>query len=50
MSLELQENPSLTGTNWTHVGTIPSLNTANLHNQVAVPITGNSAFYRLKSL
>jgi hypothetical protein len=50
MSFGLQENSNLTGTNWTQVGTIPSLNVTNFHNQVIVPITGNSAFYRLKSL
>jgi hypothetical protein len=49
-SFELQENSTLTSTNWTQVGTIPSLNTTNLHDQVAVPFTGNAAFYRLKTL
>jgi hypothetical protein len=46
----LQESSNLTGSNWTQVGMVPSLNFTNLHNQVTVPITGNSAFYRLKSL
>jgi hypothetical protein len=49
-SFELRENSNLTGTNWTQVGTVPSLNFTNLHNQVTVPVTGNSAFYRLKGL
>jgi hypothetical protein len=49
-SFGLQESSNLTGTNWTQVETVPSLNYTNLHDQVAVPITGNSAFYRLKSL
>lgn len=48
--LELQENANLTSTNWIKVGTMPSLDFTNLHNQVTVPVTGNSAFYRLKSL
>ena len=49
-SFELQENSNLTGTNWTHVVTGPSLNFTNLHNQATIPVTGNSAFYRLKGL
>jgi hypothetical protein len=47
-SFELQENSELTGTNCTQVGTALSVNFTNLHNQVTVPITGNSAFYRLQ--
>jgi hypothetical protein len=50
MSFELQETSNPIGTNWTQVGTLPSLNVTNLHKQVTLPVTGNSAFYQLKSL
>jgi hypothetical protein len=47
IGLQLEESSEVTGTNWTSVGIPPSLNLANLRNQVTVPITGHSAFYRL---
>jgi hypothetical protein len=50
MSFDLEENSNLSGTNWTQVGTVPSLNFTNLNNQVTIPVTGSSVFYRLKSL
>jgi hypothetical protein len=48
-TFELEENSHPTGTNWTLVGTAPSLNFTNLQHQVTVSVTGNSVFYRLRS-
>ncbi len=47
-SLVLQGNAGLTTTNWTNVATPPSFNFTNLRDEVAVPFSPGSRFYRLK--
>ena len=47
-SFVLQQNSDLTTTNWTDVGTSPTLNLTNLHYQVAVSRSSGTRFYRLK--
>jgi hypothetical protein len=44
----LQQNSDLNTTNWTDVTTAPTLNTANLQNQVIVSPPSDNQFYRLK--
>jgi hypothetical protein len=44
----LQQNSDLNTTNWTDVTTAPTLNTANLQNQVIVSPLSDNQFYRLK--
>ncbi len=48
MPFVLQENSNLSPTNWTEVPTIPTLNFANLRNQVIVSPSASKRFYRLK--
>jgi len=43
----LQRTPNLAHPNWTDVTNPPSLSLSNLQNQVTVPQSGGSAFYRL---
>ncbi len=49
-NLVLQEITDLRTTNWTEVAPAPVLNLTNLQNQVVVPVSTGSGFYRLKSL
>jgi hypothetical protein len=43
----LQQNPDLTTTNWTDVTNVPVLDLTNLLDEVMVPLTNGSGFYRL---
>jgi hypothetical protein len=43
----LQQNLDLTISNWTDVTNIPVLDLMNLQNEVTLPATNGSAFYRL---
>ena len=44
----LQENSDLTPANWTDVPATLTLNFANLHNQVTLPLPTGDRFYRLR--
>jgi len=46
----LQQNPSLSTTNWLTLTNIPALDFTNLQNQVILPMTNGNDFYRLKVL
>jgi hypothetical protein len=48
MIFTLQQNSDLNTTNWTEVTIAPTLNTANLRNQVIVSPASDDQFYRLK--
>ncbi|HKW27919.1 MAG TPA: hypothetical protein VJT54_01175 [Verrucomicrobiae bacterium] len=43
----LQQNPDLTTTNWTDETNPPVLNLTNLQEEVTLPLTNDSGFYRL---
>ena len=43
----LQQNPDLTIANWTDVTNMPVLNLTNLQEEVTLPLTNGSGFYRL---
>jgi hypothetical protein len=43
----LQQSSTLTATNWKDVTNPPVLNLTNLQNEVTLPLTGPSGFYRL---
>jgi hypothetical protein len=43
----LQQNLDLTGTNWVTLTNTPALNLANLQNQITLPPSSGSSFYRL---
>jgi len=45
----LQQNPSLTTTNWTEVTNAPVFNYTNLQHQVTLPISASNILYRLKT-
>ena len=45
--LIVQQNSDLTTTNWVKVTNTPALNLTNLQNQVILPATNRSGFYRL---
>ena len=45
----LQQNSDLTGTNWVTLSNPPGLNLTNLCHEVHIPLSTNSAFYRLAS-
>ena len=47
LNFVLQQSADFTTSNWTDVTAAPVLNTANLHDEVTVPNTGGSAYYRL---
>jgi hypothetical protein len=44
----LQESQDLSGTNWTSILTLPTLNLTNLENEVSAPLSSKPRFYRLK--
>ncbi len=48
-NFSLQEYSSLTATRWNSVTSLPVLNLSNLQNEVTLPMTSSSAFYRLSS-
>jgi hypothetical protein len=43
----LEQNLDLTSTNWTDVTNMPVLNLTNLQDEVTLPLTNGSGFYRL---
>lgn len=43
----LQQNPDLTTPNWTDVTNTPVLNLTNLQDEVTLPLTNGSGYYRL---
>lgn len=45
----LQENSDLATTNWTDLTNRAVLNLTNLHDEVTLPLTNDSGFYRLKT-
>ena len=47
-SFVLQENSDLVSPNWVDVTNPPTLNCANLHNQVTLPTPPRNTFYRLR--
>jgi hypothetical protein len=49
MSFVLQQTPNLTGTNWTDLASAPALNYPTLQNQVTIPASAGTMFYRLVS-
>jgi hypothetical protein len=43
----LEQNLDLTSMNWTDVTNMPVLNLTNLQDEVTLPLTNGSGFYRL---
>lgn len=48
-NLLLQANPDLAATDWIMVTNVPMLNLTNLHNEVTLPASAGSTFFRLKT-
>ena len=49
MDFVLQQTSSLEAPAWTEVDIVPTLNFTNLHYEITIPATSDSAFYRLAS-
>lgn len=48
-NLVLQQNPGMVGAIWSDVTNTPALNFTNLQNEVILPVSVGSGFYRLKT-
>lgn len=45
----LQQTSDLAGTNWITISNSPTFNPTNLQNQLTIPMSGNSGFFRLST-